>query len=169
MKRIAGSRQFLTLRALAAIVGVGLATSADAASGGQAAASLEERVSGAEHVVVATARSVTPSWRENEHGDRIIVSRVLLAVDETLKGGNRPTMWLDVEGGTLDGFTMRASSLPMLQEGERAIFFLDAGEGDVHTPHLRGQGILFLDDQDVIRGGSLNLSDIRTRIRGQGR
>ena len=66
-------------------------------------ATLDERVSGAERVVVATARSVSPEWRENSHGDRIIVSRVQLDVEETLKGTADRTMWLEVEGGTLTG------------------------------------------------------------------
>jgi hypothetical protein len=37
-------------------------------------ATLDERVAGAQRVVVATARSVVPEWRENSHGDRLIVS-----------------------------------------------------------------------------------------------
>ena len=54
------------------IVGIGFLSSVATAQN----ATLEYRISGAESVVVATARSVTASWRENEHGDRIIVSRV---------------------------------------------------------------------------------------------
>ena len=101
-------------------------------------ATLEFRAGGADRVVVATARAVTASWRENEHGDRIIVSRIQLDVDETLKGAQARTVVLDVDGGTLDGFTLRVSGLHMPEPGERAVFMLDPADSGVHTPHLRG-------------------------------
>jgi hypothetical protein len=37
-----------------------------------------ERMKGAERVVVATATMVRAAWRENSHGDRLIVSQVAL-------------------------------------------------------------------------------------------
>jgi hypothetical protein len=40
------------------------------------------------------------------------------------------------------------------------VFFLDGGNGAYHA-HLKGQGILKLDDQDVVRGTSLTLDEIR--------
>ena len=131
-------------------------------------ATLDERIAGAQKVVVASARSVDASWRENTFGDRLIVSRVLLNVEETLKGtpSNSP-VWMDMEGGTLDGMTLRVSDLPELQPGERAVFFLDQGENGISTPHLRGQGILKLDNDDVVRGSSLRLDAIRTLARGR--
>jgi hypothetical protein len=117
--------------------------------------------------VVATARSITASWRENEHGDRLIVSRVQLEVNETLKGAGKRTVWLDVDGGTLDGYTLRVSGLHMPEVGERAVYLLDRGDNDVHVPHLRGLGILPLDDSDVVRGSNVHLNEIRTRVRAQ--
>lgn len=132
-------------------------------------ATLDQRIDGAEQVVVATVRGVVPEWRENSHGDRLIVSRVQLAVEETLKGAAEQTMWLEVEGGTLDGLTLKVSSLPMMQGGERAVFFLDRGVGAVRRPHLKGQGILFLDGQDFVRGSSLRLAEIRSHARGGGK
>jgi len=131
-----------------------------AASNGRIA-TLDERIAGAQKVVVASARSVDAGWRENTYGDRLIVSRVLLDVEETLKGSasNGP-IWMELEGGTLDGFTLHVSDLPDLRAGERAVFFLDGGNGAYHA-HLKGQGILKLDDQDVVRGSSLTLGEIR--------
>lgn len=121
---------------------------------------LEERIQGADVVVVATPSSVGAEWRENAFGDRLIVSRYVLQVQETLKGMSGAAMSLDLEGGTLDGFTMRVSSLPSLAPGERAVFFLDGSTGAYHA-HLKGLGILKLDDQDVVRGSSLTLGEIR--------
>jgi hypothetical protein len=125
---------------------------------------LADRIQGADVVVVATAASVSASWRDNEFGDRLIVSRYVLQVQETLKGVPGRSMLLDVEGGTLDGFTLRVSSLPTLAEGERAVFILDAAQGAYHA-HLKGLGILKLDEQDVVRGSSLSLAEIR-RVAG---
>ena len=113
-----------------------------AASNGRIA-TLDERIAGAQKVVVASARSVDAGWRENTYGDRLIVSRVLLDVEETLKGtaSNGP-IWMELEGGTLDGVTLRVSDLPDLQPGERAVFFLDQGDNGfsmakaVDHPHV---------------------------------
>lgn len=131
--------------------------------------SIEERVQGSRHVVVARARAVRPGWRVNQWGDRLIVSRVVLDVEETLKGGPGREVQMDLEGGSLDGFTMGVSSLPTLAEGERAVFFLDDAGGGVLQPHLRGQGILKLDDDDTVRESSLHLGDIRNAARQAGR
>ena len=130
-------------------------------------ATLDERINGAEAVVVATVSSIASEWRQNAFGDRLIVSRVELAVHESLKGPATPSLWMEMEGGTLDGLTLRVSSLPLIQHpGERAVFFLDSISRGLYAPHLRGQGILFLDNEDVVRGSSLRLNDIRNRARG---
>jgi len=138
-----------------------------AASNGRIA-TLDERIAGAQKVVVASARSVDAGWRENTYGDRLIVSRVLLDVEETLKGGasNGP-IWMELEGGTLDGFTLHVSDLPDLRAGERAVFFLDQGDNGFSLPHLRGQGILKLDKDNLVTGSSLRLDAIRTLARGR--
>jgi hypothetical protein len=138
-----------------------------AASSGRIA-TLDERIAGAQRVVVASARSVDARWRENTYGDRLIVSRVLLDVEETLKGSaTRNAIWMDLEGGTLDGFTLRVSDLPDVRPGERAVFFLDQDENGVAMPHLRGQGILKLNQDNVVTGSSLRLDVIRTLARGR--
>jgi hypothetical protein len=146
------------------VVGMWLASGALGASAGQIA-SLDERVSGAERVVVATVRRVIAEWRETTHGDRIIVSRAQLDVKETLKGVVEPHVWVEVDGGSLDGLTLHVSGLPLLRPGERAVFFLESAERGVHTLHLRGQGILMLDDQNIVRGTRLRLDQIRSRAR----
>jgi hypothetical protein len=150
-----------TLRILVAFVAIG-ATPATAQT---RVASLEERFAGAEQVVVAEAQSVSGVWRQNDHGDRIIVSRVLLQVAETLKGAGARQIWLEIEGGTVDGVTLEVSSLPQLKQGDRAVFFLN-GDRDVHRPFLKGQGILTLDDNEMVTGSSLHLNTIRRMSRG---
>ena len=152
----------------AALIGTWI-FAATAVTGAQRLATLDERIAGAERVVVATAGAVAAEWRENEHGDRLIVSRIDLQVEETLKGAGASALSLELEGGTLDGLTLRVSDVPTVEPGERAIFFLNSAHRGVYRPYLRGQGILSLDEQDVIRGSTLRLDDVRARARGMGR
>jgi hypothetical protein len=126
---------------------------------------LEERAQGANQVVVATVTSVTSRWDVNAYGDRLIISRLSLRVDETLKGVAAAAVSMDLEGGTLDGLTLRVSALPALELGERAVFFLNPKAGGVYQPHLAGQGILELDDADFVRGSNLSLATLRAIVR----
>jgi hypothetical protein len=133
-------------------------------------APLAERVRGADKVVVARARTVSPVWQSNAFGDRLIVSRVLLDVEESLKGAAGQTIWLEVEGGTIDGVTLRVSDVPQMHSGERAVFFLDeTTSSSTHTLHLRGQGFLPIDERDAVSGTNVQLDDIRRLAHPAGR
>ena len=125
---------------------------------------LPTRTRGARKVVVAKAVSVTPTWRTTAHGDRLIVSEVALQVEETLKGTPASLLWLEVEGGTIDGVTLAVSSHTPMKAGERAVFFLDETSSGLHLPHLKGMGIMKLDASDRIQGGSLRLEEVRRQI-----
>ena len=152
--------------ALTTVVGISVLSAMTIASSGRVA-TLDERLAGSSNVVVATARSVSGEWRESQHGDRIIVSRVELEVTESLKGSASRTVLLELDGGTRDGVTLQVSGLPLLVSGDRAVFFLGATKGGVHSEYLRGQGILLLDGYDGVRGSSLRLNDIRAKARGR--
>ena len=160
--RVVSQREWIVALALASVM-----FAAAPVVGQMRVASLEERFAGSEQVVVAEARNVEASWRQNAHGDRIIVSRVLLQVSESLKGSGSRQIWLEVEGGTVDGITLEVSSLPAIRQGDRAVFFLNAMR-DAHRPFLKGQGILPLDENDMVEGSSLHLNTIRRMaVRGQ--
>ena len=151
---------------------IAMVTSSVAVHADTARATLDERIRGAESVVVASVRRVDSEWRQNSFGDRLIVSRIELAVDEMIKGTPPRTLLMEMEGGSLDGVTLRVSTLPLIQEpGERAVFFLNPSARGVYAPYLNGQGILFLGAEDVIKGSALRLDDIRGRARAlaQGR
>jgi hypothetical protein len=139
-----------------------------AASGGRPV-DIPERARGASTVVVARTTEVTPVWEANEYGDLLIVSQVQLQVEETLKGTPPGNLWLSVEGGTLNGITLRVSGLPTMAVGERAVFFVDDAPDGTHRPHLKGMGILKLDSTEKVQGSSLQLRDIRSMVRGAGR
>ena len=122
------------------------------------------RAQGAERVVTATVSQVVAREVQNEFGDRLIVSRATLVVDEVLKGPAVRTLTLDVEGGTIGDITMRVSDLPVVQAGDRAVFFVTRSATGLNIPHRRGHGILKLDSDDVVEGTSLPLHAIRTQI-----
>jgi hypothetical protein len=159
-KRTTTSALALTLT----ILSVGFASRGAAAASdspaGQRPATIEERATGAERVVLASVENVTASYEVNEHGDRLIVSHARLAVEEALKGANGP-LTLDYEGGTIGGVTLHVSSLPTLEAGERAVFFVTRGPRGEFKPHLRGQGIVKLDREDRVPHSSLTLDDLR--------
>jgi hypothetical protein len=128
---------------------------------------VEERARGAARVVVATVAETTARYEQNEFGDELIVTYARLAVDEAIKGPGGPVT-LAIEGGTVDGITLRVSSLPTLTRGERAVFFLAPGRAGEFRPYLRGQGILKLDPSNRVPGTSLTLDEIRRLARSGG-
>jgi hypothetical protein len=138
------------------------AVSASAADSRQV--DLPARTRGARKVVVAKAVSVTPTWRTTTHGDRLIVSEVALQVEETLKGTAASLIWLEMEGGTIDGLTLAVSSQTPMKAGERAVFFLDETSSGLHLPHLKGMGILKVDANDRIQGSALRLDEVRRQV-----
>ncbi len=127
----------------------------------EAPTTLAERARGAERVVVGRVTAVNPRWDTSEFGDRLIVSTVRVAVDETLRGPAQPAVDVDVEGGTIGGLTLHVSDLEPMAPGERAVFYLRRTTRGAFVPHLRGQGVLKLDRRDRVRGSSATLADVR--------
>ncbi len=123
--------------------------------------SLADRARGAERVVVGRVTAVSPRWDTNEFGDRLIVSAVRVAVDETLRGPAQPTVDVDVEGGTIGETTLHVSDLEPMSMGDRAVFYLRRTGRGAFVPHLRGQGLLKLDRGDRVRGSTVTLADVR--------
>ena len=145
-----------------------MGSSAVFADGGPAK-DVPERAKGAKKVVVATATSVSPRWRTNAHGDQLIVSLVGLQVEETLKGEPGNFVWLEVEGGTLNGLTLRVSSMSEVKEGERGVFFLDETGDGTHVAHGKRKGVMKLDKKNQAAEDGLSLDDIKRQVRGAGK
>ena len=129
---------------------------------------LADRTRGAERVVVGRVTAVNPMWQTNTFGDRLIVSIVSVAVDETLRGPVQPGVDVEIEGGTIGDLTLHVSDLESFVPGDRAVFYLTRGVRGALVPHLRGQGLLKLDRSDRVRGSTLTLADVR-QAAGQGR
>ena len=123
------------------------------------------RAKGAQRIVVATVMDAQSSMSRNSYGDQVIISRLLLEVQETMKGQAESALRLDVEGGTIGNLTLRVSDMPTLNRGDRAVFFTNPGPSGADEPHLRGFGILKLDEENRVQGESnLTLDDVRRSV-----
>lgn len=160
--RTAFSRSRSVRLAVAATIGLVCATRAVAQEG--APVPLVERARGAEQIVVGKVASVSPVWRVNDFGDRLIVSVVRVAVDETLKGDSQANIDVEVEGGTLGGLTLHVSDQQSFSPGDRAVFYLARSVRGAMVPHLRGQGALKLDLSSRVPNSSLTLDEIRRTV-----
>ena len=120
---------------------------------------------GAGRIVVAKVADVHARFASNKFGDQLIVSSARLEVVETLKGAPTTQVALEIEGGTVGDLTLRVSDLPLLQTGDRAVFFLDASGDGPMAPHGRGRGILRLLADDRVEGADLNLTEVRRQVR----
>jgi hypothetical protein len=127
----------------------------------EASVSLADRHRGSERVVIGRVTAVNPVWKENEFGDRLIISVVRVAIDETLKGQAQPTIDVDVEGGTIGTITLRVSDLTTFVPGDRAVFYLTRDRRGATIPYARGQGLLKLDATDRVRGTATTLDEVR--------
>jgi len=125
---------------------------------------LVERARGAAQVVVGRVTAVNPVWQVNEFGDRLIVSVVRVAVDETLKGAAQGAVDVEVEGGTIGGLTLHVSDEESFVPGDRAVFYLQRNVRGTLVPHLRGQGTLKLDRNSRVPNSSLTLDEIRRTV-----
>jgi hypothetical protein len=122
---------------------------------------LVDRTRGSERVVVGRVTAVSPVWQTNEFGDRLIVSILSVAVDETLRGPAQQAVDVEVEGGTIGDLTLHVSDLETFAPGDRGVFYLKRGSRGALIPHLRGQGLLKLDRSDRVRGSNVTLADVR--------
>jgi hypothetical protein len=77
-------------------------------------------------------------------------------------------MMVEIEDGTLNGVTKRASAMSALEVGGRALFFVKRGRTGTLVPHLRGNGILKLDARGGVEGSDVSVDQIRAQVRSAG-
>lgn len=151
----------MPIRTLAVTTLAALAFSGAAEAAPGKAIGLRERLKGAERAVVGRVMSVQPRVVRNEFGDVLIVSRLDVLVEETLKGQSVQRIPVDVEGGTVNGVTLRVSDMPELKRGSRAVLMLSRTRSGHFVPHMRGAGVLELDEQGHVKNTNLWLDDVR--------
>jgi hypothetical protein len=132
-----------------------------AASGPQVP--VEQLSKGSERVLIATVAETSARYERNEFGDELIVTDAKLTVHEALKGSASPVT-LVVDGGTVEGLTLRTSSTPPLARGERGVFFVNQRRDGKFRPHLKGQGILKLDNANRVVGSGLALELVKQKV-----
>src|SRR5687768_3370080 len=86
---------------------------------------VKERANGAKKVVLATVSDVESEFGQNDFGDSVILSRVALRVEETMKGPHEATLAVTIEGGTVGDLTLEVSDMPKMETGDRAVLFLE--------------------------------------------
>jgi hypothetical protein len=124
-----------------------------------------DRARGADQVVVGHVSSVTPIWRDNDFGDRLIVSVVHVIVEETLKGSAQSAVDVEVEGGTIGSLTLRVSDLDTFARGDWGVFYLQHNRRGGLVPHRRGLGLQKLDGAGRVYGSATTLDQIRRDVR----
>jgi hypothetical protein len=156
----------LASRAFTASVAAALGFACVAAVSAQEgpAVPLVERARGAEQIILGRVASVSPEWRVNDFGDRLIVSIVRVSVDETLKGFSQATVDVEVEGGTIGSLTLHVSDQQSFMRGDRAVFYLARSRRGTLVPHLRGQGTLKLDQASRVPASTITLDEIRRAV-----
>ena len=127
-------------------------------------ADIADRARGADRIVVAQVTGVTPSFETNEYGDRLIVSHVVLTVEETLKGNAASQASLDVQGGTLGGLTLDVSHEPKVSLGDRGVFFMKLKRNGRYGPQMGDQGVLALDANNRVKGTTLDLDTVKQAV-----
>jgi hypothetical protein len=128
---------------------------------------IPERLRGAEQAVVATVVQKSARYERNEYGDELIISHLVVSVEETLKGRPGEVLSFAMEGGTIGDLTLEVSDLPVLQRGDRAVLMLGRDRAGRHVPHLRGLGILKLSEDNTVGQSSLTLDMIREMARAE--
>jgi hypothetical protein len=151
------------LRPAITVVRIGVVLSAFTVSASAQETPIAARAHDAARIVVATVTGTSARYERNEFGDELIVTYARLEVEEAMKGP-RESITLGIEGGTVDGITLKVSDLPSISRGERGVFFLAVGRNGEFRLHKRGEGILKLDASDHVPGTVLTLNEIRRQI-----
>ena len=86
--------------------------------------SLDALITRAPLVVVSTVTDRRAEW-EHYGASRLIITKVTLEVEQTLKGSSPRTLTIDVMGGTIGDETQRVSHTPEFRVGDRDVLFLN--------------------------------------------
>jgi hypothetical protein len=118
---------------------------------------LPERAQQAHQIVSGRVTKASSMHETNSFGDKLIVTKATIAVDETLKGSKVSTVEFTMLGGTVGDITMRASHVDEpLKPGETAVVFLQNSNGQNRVPNGEGNVMRlsttgeFLDNHDKV-------------------
>jgi hypothetical protein len=86
--------------------------------------SLDQLADRASTIVVSTVTSRRSEW-EHYGASRLIITKVTMEVEQTLKGSAPRTLVVEVLGGTIGEQTLRVSHVPEFKVGDRDVLFLN--------------------------------------------
>lgn len=86
--------------------------------------SLDQLTDRASTIVVSTVTSRRAEW-ENYGASRLIITKVTMEVEQTLKGSAPRTLVVEVLGGTIGDQTLHVSHVPEFKVGDRDVLFLN--------------------------------------------
>ncbi|MFA5908551.1 MAG: hypothetical protein WC815_07235 [Vicinamibacterales bacterium] len=86
--------------------------------------SLDQLTERAAAIVVSTVTSRRAEW-EHFGASRLIITKVTIEVEQSLKGSAPRTLTVDVLGGTIGDETLRVSHVPEFRVGDRDVLFLN--------------------------------------------
>jgi hypothetical protein len=122
---------------------------------------LATRLRGASRTVVGSVSRAESRMVRTPRGDRMIVTRTWIRVEESLKGRHDAYIEVDIEGGTLGQLSMRVSDMEPLAVGERAVVLLEPTAEGGWRPHRRGLGLLRLGGNNRVVGSDVTLDQLR--------
>ena len=133
------SRRAILLIGLGALVlAAGLASSA-ASAATVIPLTLEQMEQRATDVFVGTVLSTRAGWTPDK---RLIETRVLIRVDQRVKGVGRATATVIVPGGIVGDIGMRRPGVAVFKEGERVLLLAEPRGGPKGPNELRPVGLL---------------------------
>jgi hypothetical protein len=152
----------LLVWSMAVYVHVGPSTRAqNQPAGGTDTQKLIDHVNDADRIVKGSVSSVTSRYTSTENGDHLIMSTIVIAVDETLKGRKASTVTVQTIGGTVGTVTMGTSDYEAtFTAGDSVVAFIAR---DFVIP----QGWLKLDAAGNTVSGHASVAQVRAAIRGE--
>lgn len=86
--------------------------------------SVDQLTDRAGSIVVATVVSRRAEW-EAYGASKLIITKITLAVEQSVKGSMPGTLVIEVVGGTIGDQTLRVSDVPEFRVGDRDVLFLN--------------------------------------------
>jgi hypothetical protein len=127
--------------------------------------SLPDRAKASDIVVLATVNSATSSYETNAFGDRLIVTKLGLSIQESMKGPQAQDMEVQLLGGTVGEVSMVASHEPAIPvNGTQAVLFLKDKGGKL-VPSASEDSIMKVSNGKVTdEKSSLTVEQVRAAI-----
>lgn len=93
------------------------------------AVNIDKKSEEASNIVVGKIKQIKSFYATNKWGDNLIMSEVTLNVEKVHKGEQVSEVTFIVEGGMVGDVVLRVSSVPLFEEGEALILYLQKVNG----------------------------------------